>query len=611
MAEVVDRATVPPPHTPAPRGFRAMFRIRPTSRQWPVALRTSVCVAGPAAVGYLAGDLPSGLLAAAGGFASLYGGGRPYRNRARLLLGVAVAQAVVVALGSWASAWPWVSVATVAVIAVLATWVCNAFLIQPGSYQIALTCATGTALHEQGTSALGSGLVVLAGGLLALVVHLSGALTDRYGPERAAVSTSAEAVAAFVEGATSAEADDLQHGAAVAMHNAWIVLVNQQPHRTRTPRGLLRLRETNRTLQLILADATRGRRADQAAADRARRLGAAARRRTQSPTGHVLHVLPLGRPSAASMLRSTVEPGSRSLLVLVRVALATLVAGAIGTALGLSHAYWAVAAAVLVLGQGADQRSTIQKGLERTAGTFVGLAITALLLGAGLQGWWLVLLLGVIVYVGQLLVPRNYASAAIFITCSALLMAAAGRTADDTATLLQARGLDTALGCAVAVVTFVVLSKKAPTGWLPLALADTLQAAAAVCDRLTPGAVTSWEGLVARRDLQRRVIRVSEAYMNGINGFRRQRVESERAWPVVAAVERLAYRVLAESWRLEESLDRVDGRLGRGPLPEPPPTDGLRVLGEAIRQGRPPGRTEQVPSFLSRDVADVRRVLQR
>jgi len=126
----------------------------------------------------------------------------------------------------------------------------------------------------------------------------------------------------------------------------------------------------------------------------------------------------------------------------------------------------------------------------------------------------------------------------------------------------------------------------------------------------TPATVHSWEGLVARRGLRARHPG-ERGHLNGINGFRRQRVESERAWPVVAAVERLAYRVLAESWRLEESLNgRVDPRTRRGPPPEPPPTDGLRVLAQAIRQGRRPGPTEAVPAFLSRDVGDLRRVMR-
>jgi len=597
-------AAAPPPTS---RGLRAMFRVQSSSRQWPVALRTAVSVAGPVLVGVLVDDLAAGLLAGIGGFASLYGSGRPYPNRARLLLGVALAQALVVTLGAASSGSPWLGIVVVTLIAVLATWVCNAFGIQPGSYQIALTCATGTALHEQGFGVLESGLLVLSGGLLATGVQLLGAFVDPHGPERAAVADAAEAVGRFVEGANAEDADVRQHDAATALHRAWIVLVNQQPHRRTTPAGLGRLRESARTLQLIFASGQRSRRPDPSTAARARRLGAQARRRGGSGRPRVLHTLPLGRPGAAALLRNTVSPGSRSLLVLVRVAVAALAAGAVGTAVGLSHTYWAIAAAVLVLSQGADQRATVQRGLERTAGTGLGLGLVALLLALGLSGLPLVAVLAVILYATQLLLPRNYVLGAVLITCSAMLMAVAGRPTDETATLLLARGLDTALGCAVAIAVFVLVANHSPTGWLPQALSDTLHAAATACERLTPSAVTSWAGLTAQRDLQRAVIRLGEAYENGVNGFARQRTESERAWPVVVATERLAYRVLAESWRLEEAVAR--STVQHGPEPLAPPANGLRVLGDAARQGRAPGRSDAVPTFLSRDVGDLRRLL--
>lgn len=54
----------PAPPEPTSRGIRAMFAFRDVPRQWPVGLRTAICVAGPALVGWLAGDLSAGLLAA-------------------------------------------------------------------------------------------------------------------------------------------------------------------------------------------------------------------------------------------------------------------------------------------------------------------------------------------------------------------------------------------------------------------------------------------------------------------------------------------------------------------------------------------------------------------
>ena len=334
-----------------------------------MALRTAVCIAGPAFVGWPVGDLSAGLLASLGGFASLYGSDRPFRNRARLLLVIAAAQALAVAVGIWADALPWAEVLAVTGIAVGATVACLAFNVQPGAYQIALSCATGTAMHTQGADPLQSGLIVLAGGLFGIVIHLSGALVDRHGPERGAVSAAARAVADFIDGIQAEEANELQHRAAVVMHHAWVVLVNQ-PQPAAAPVG----RHAGSS-----GGPGRGHPGPE--------VGDAASHGLPVNGRQLLTSLPLGRPSAFSMVGNTVAPGSRTLPVVIRVAVAAAAAGTIGAALGLSHTYWAIAAAVLILGPGFDQRRTVQRGLERTAGTFVGLALAALALAAPPQAW--------------------------------------------------------------------------------------------------------------------------------------------------------------------------------------------------------------------------------
>ncbi len=295
------------------------------------------------------------------------------------------------------------------------------------------------------------------------------------------------------------------------------------------------------------------------------------------------------------------------MLVIVRVAVGSAMAGAIGVGLGLSHSFWAVAATVLVLSSGLDQRRTVQRGLERTAGTFLGLGLAALALQFATTVPVLVILIALSLFAIQLLVQRNYAAAAAFITCSALLMTGFGSSASEAAVLIQARGLDTAVGCAVAVVVFALLSRKSPAGWLPTALGQTLEAAAEATDRLTPALVVSPDGLAARRDLQRQVIQLAETFENGLNGFAAQSSEAARYWPAVLAAERIAYRVLAESWRLEEVA------VLSPPTPdtagEPPPSRGLRTLGAAAWLEVPPGPVGDVPAFLSRDVADLRHLL--
>lgn len=98
-----------------------------------------------------------------GGFTALYGGGRPYRNRALLLAAVAVCLSAAVGLGIWTSSVPLAGALTVAAIATVATLVCNALVVgPPGAYQFALVCAVGTGLHATHADPLGASLLVLA-----------------------------------------------------------------------------------------------------------------------------------------------------------------------------------------------------------------------------------------------------------------------------------------------------------------------------------------------------------------------------------------------------------------------------------------------------------------
>src|SRR5690606_40713427 len=63
--------------------LRSMLTMRPQPRSRVVfAARSGLCMGVPVLVGWLAGDLQAGMMAATGGFTALYGRGRPYRSRA-------------------------------------------------------------------------------------------------------------------------------------------------------------------------------------------------------------------------------------------------------------------------------------------------------------------------------------------------------------------------------------------------------------------------------------------------------------------------------------------------------------------------------------------------
>ncbi|OMB77223.1 hypothetical protein A5743_19955 [Mycolicibacterium conceptionense] len=557
----VDMSDRPAP--PAINPIRNIFVINSVPRRWPFALRAGICMAVPVLVGWLAGDTTAGLIATIGGFTSLYGSGRPYLNRGIYLGAVAVCFAAAVALGDWASATPWLGVATVTAIAVVATLVCHALSIgPPGAYMVVLACAAGTGtpatLH---LSPAHHAALVLSGGAFAWLVHMSGALIRPRGPEKAAVAAAAGAVAAYLEN----PAPDTRHKAALLLHTAWVTLVNYQPVQPKPDQALYRLRVVNRRLHVLFAEAMR-------AADTGEPLAydgvALARHLATLPADaitdeHGAERIPLGRPSALRLLHRALTPGSVSLQLAARVGVAVAISGVIAVlisqALTMTHAYWAMAAAVLMLHQGFDWQRTVARGAERTLGTWLGLGVAGAILALHPQGLWLALVIGALQFAIEMYVVRNYTLAVVFITPAALTIASGGQPIDNLGELLLTRGSDTLIGCAVALAVYWATQRlRHPTG-LHTAITATLDAVTATVPHLAADDATSAAALTARRDLQLLAMELLPAYDASIGGSAAQRVGAERVWPTVVATEQLAYRTLAACWGAERDRDTDAG----------------------------------------------------
>lgn len=543
---------------PAPRAtnpLRHIFVINSVPRRWPFALRAGICMAVPVLVGWLAGDTTAGLIATIGGFTSLYGSGRPYLNRGGFLAVVAVSFAAAVALGDWASSTPWLGVLTVTMIAAVATLVCHALSVgPPGAYMVVLACAAGTGtpatLH---LTPAHHATLVLAGGAFAWLVHMSGALVRPRGPEKAAVAAAGAAVAAYIENPDA----ETRHKAALLLHTAWVTLVSYQPVQPKPDHALYRLRVVNRRLHVLFAEAMR---AADSGQPQAVDSAALARHLATVPADaitdeHGAEGIPLGRPSVVQLLGRAVTPGSISLQLAVRVGIAVAISGVIAVlisqALTMTHAYWAMAAAVLMLHQGFDWQRTVARGVERTLGTWLGLGVAGAILALHPQGLWLALVIGALQFIIEMYVMRNYTLAVVFITPAALTIASGGQPVDNLGELLLTRGSDTLIGCAVALAVYWATQRlRHPTG-LRSAVDTTLDAVTATLPHLAAGEATSPAARTERRDLQLRAMGLLPAYDAGIGGSAAQRLGAERMWPTVVATEQLAYRTLAACWGAE------------------------------------------------------------
>lgn len=122
---------------------------------------------------------------------------------------------------------------------------------------------------------------------------------------------------------------------------------------------------------------------------------------------------------------------------------------ALAQLLQLDRPYWVPVSCLAVI-QGASLRAVWSKQLQRIAGTGLGLLLAGGLLALPLDAWRVALLMMALAFVIETLVVRHYGLATMFITPLTILLADAphlGLASPET--LLQARLVDTLLGCLV------------------------------------------------------------------------------------------------------------------------------------------------------------------
>jgi uncharacterized membrane protein YccC len=586
-----------------------------TPSRWPIGLRAAISTAIPVTAGWAAGAMSSGLIATLGAFTSRFGGDRPYANRGIELATVAVSLAAAVALGDWSAQVPWIGVGTVSLVAVAAVWLCNALAVgPPGAYVFVVACAAGIGVSAAHLAPWTIGVLVLAGGAVAWLVQMTGALFHYRRPERAAVAAAADAVADYIEAANSPQERVARHRAATALHKSWIVLVNYQPLPAPQTSVLHRLRAANHAVHVLftaaVTAATQGQAPAPESADQARRLGAL-QLPPEAVATRAADRIPLGSPPLFTVLRRAVSPGSHVRHIMQRVAIGVPLAGAAAMVLGVDHAYWAMAAAVLVLHQGTDRSRTLRRGAERLLGTWVGLGLAGGILLLRPHDLWLVLLLALLNFVIELLVVRNYTLATVFITAAALTISS-GTHAIDIGELLLARGTDTLIGCAIGLAVYLVAARWQESARLTDAICRTLAATAEVFPYIAAGDTAGLAARTARRNLQIAAIGLMEADEAAMAGAPRNRAIAEQLLPVVAASERLAYRTIAACWTVEHRTDAVEfGRSLFGSRSAQPQVLALQALAAAVRTGEAPPEPGDPPPFVADEITELRQALTR
>jgi hypothetical protein len=130
---------------------------------------------------------------------------------------------------------------------------------------------------------------------------------------------------------------------------------------------------------------------------------------------------------------------------------------ALAQAMQMEKPYWVPVSCLAVI-QGMSLRAVWNKQVHRVAGTGIGLLVAWGLLMLPLDKWSISMIMMMLAFVIETAVVRHYGFAVIFITPLTILLAEAATLGQGSAaSLIQARFIDTVLGCVVGLIGGICL----------------------------------------------------------------------------------------------------------------------------------------------------------
>ncbi|MGC5627748.1 FUSC family protein [Georgenia sp. Z1344] len=455
--------------------LRSLVTIAPSPPRLAVGLRAAVAIGLPLVVATALGHTSAGFLASLGGFSILYGAGAPARRRVKVIGGVGAGMWMCSLVGVLTAGSTWGSLAALVAVSSVVGFGTHALRVgPPGVYFFALGTGVANLAAVGGTDPwliLGMAAV---GAVSAVVVGTSDIWLRRRGIEESAVAHAEDTVVRFEAAARSTDPDTdpdrldrRRADASTALHAAWTAVTDGGTASDFEAR-LQVVHERYAATSAHLSGRVSGidpspwendaDRADEPVQDTDERAGADLGR-TDDEQRQVertqVRYSSLGRPAGGYLLRQAAWWPSESMLVALRVLVATAVAGSIATLIGNEHVYWAVVFAALIVQTGGTRYAQATKALQRVLGTVLGLGVFAVVLAVDPQAWWLVATIIVMQGSVELLVTRNYLLAVTLITPLAMTISVAV-TGMSTETVVGDRLIDTAIGVGTAIVVLVL-----------------------------------------------------------------------------------------------------------------------------------------------------------
>ncbi|MCM3782556.1 FUSC family protein [Neobacillus mesonae] len=574
---------------PAGGKYRDAFKIKPIPLNWFRGIGSAVSVGVPSLIGFLSGNPSLGILASIGGFTFLYVSNETYAQRAVRLFWVAVALTASLTLGALCSVNVPLMVVMFGVVGGLAVLLFNLLQITgPGGMFFVLAYSVGTSMPHDVSALPLNAVCVLLGGLFAWCVGMFGYLIMPYGPENKAVSAVYQSLSKLLSAIGTERFTDLQHQTASLMRQADRTLSSAKVWGKRNNQSLDLLRRLNVQasdifLSIIDVSLDSKHQSEELLSHALQQISKQIHDRNsevnfnalleEEPSTSVRNLyfnmksavemmaredaVPRQEYTAASkesfwlLLKNAFQPGATVPYTALRYGLVLIVAAAVAYGFHFDRSYWVPLSSAAVMA-GGTYIGTLYRGLQRSAGTIIGILIGAAVLWYEPLGLVVPITLMIFQFIVELIYGRNYALAVLFLTPSTLLIGTTIQPALTAGYFISARVIDIIIGSIIGILGSMLLWRTSSSSRLPSVFSETIMKEGQLLGALLNGE-SGQDRKEKEQELQNALIRFRLLYDNAFAESIRHSERTARLWPAVADCLHLGYGLLAASHNKNEN----------------------------------------------------------
>ncbi|WP_323703401.1 FUSC family protein [Mammaliicoccus sp. Dog046] len=249
------------------------------------------------------------------------------------------------------------------------------------------------------------------------------------------------------------------------------------------------------------------------------------------------------KPMYSTIIKDNLSKNSMVLMSSMQYGIILFASVIIAFGIGFERAYWIPMSCCSVL-LGSTSQSTIQRALQRTFGTIVGMLVAVIILYFEPNTWEIVILMAILMGTAELLIAFNYTIAVMFITPNVLLMSAAITHHFDTH-LVFPRITDVIIGSLIGLIGVLVINRKQASKKLPKTINNTLRIQANLLHTLFSTNKYHQSVIHSKliRKMQTEIMNTKAMYQAALHETDNNVKQIEYVYPIIFTVEQLAFTI--------------------------------------------------------------------